>query len=164
MLKNSWYSQISFIYVHFLNFLFGKNFKRTDARTRKAHRTNVAFTQTHLSFNVCPTCFIHLLSFTCTFFTHTFSHIHTQDTHSHSDTHTYYPLLGFCVVFCLKTGKYRRVEGSRWRESTGGLVDWRCFHRSSPFSLPPLQTASTQAFWFRDEPLHGQGPEKVLVT
>lgn len=96
----------------------------------------------------------------------TFSHIrtrtlpHSHSTHMHSDTHTYRPLLGFCVVFCLKTRrKYWRVEGSRWRESKGALL-----LGDGSTGSPYLNANSKhQVVCSRDERSHGQGPEKVLV-
>lgn len=111
----------------FFKRLFGSNFKLPDTSTRAVERTSVeplprfAFGQT-LAPPALSFAFFHGHFFRRMLTLGTYMLTHTQDTHSHSDTHTYRPLLGFCVVFHLKTKTYQRVGGSRWNANKGGAL------------------------------------------
>lgn len=128
--------------------------------------THITFTQIRLLLNICPTCFIICFLSRVLFLTYIQTLLHSHSTHTYTrDTHiqinTCHPLLGLCVVFYWKTTrKYQGVVGSRWRESKRGLNA----STALSVSLPPMQAASSQVFWFRDELVSGRRPEKVLVT
>lgn len=177
--ENSWYSQISLAYIHFLYFLFGNNFKCRDARARKVPRTPISPLPRFASYSTfAPPAVsfaffhVHFFSYTCahtlpySYLTPTCSHLRHN---SYSATHTQF-VLCWVSVGCSVWKQQGSIRGWEVRDEEkggggrGALATWWRFHSLAPFSLLPMQTASTQVFWFRADLLHGQGPEKVLVT
>lgn len=85
--ENSWYSQISLAYIHFLYFLFGNNFKCRDVRARKVPRTPISPLPRFASYSTFAPPAVSFAFFHCTFshiHVHTLSHIHTWHPHAHT--------------------------------------------------------------------------------
>lgn len=138
-----------------------------------------------LLLNICPV--YHLLSFTCTFpYIHTHIHALLQShpaptcshlkqmwacAHTYTLTSTYTTHTVLCWVLCGGLSKWPgqgAVRGAGpgepvMKKKPSGHASRARVHSPPPHSPPPKQKVSPRIFWLRDELLHGQGAEKVLL-
>lgn len=133
-------------------------------------KTRITFSQIRLLLNICPTRFIICFLSRVLFLTYipTLLHSHLTQTHLHPiDTHSDKHMPSFVGPLCdvLFENNKEVSEGRRFKmkRKQKGLA-YLMLPQLCSFSLPPMQAASSQVFWFRDELLSGLRPEEGLVT